>query len=147
LVGLLEGKPFELFAGLEENLTLPKKFKTGHLIAEGKKGNKHYSLKIGEGEDEMVIHDILKVFDNPTFSTWTRQISLSLRHGVPIQYWCEQIVKSEDFTSFLRIITRILKKYIPEKSNSGQVCSHCGGKTEYIQGCLTCLDCGKSLCS
>jgi ribonucleoside-diphosphate reductase alpha chain len=145
LVGCMCGKPFEVFAGLEENIALPKKHKTGRIVATGKKGSRRYNLHVGEGEDEIVIRDIPKSFDNPGFGTWTRTISLSLRHGVPVQYLCEQLVKTEEFTSFLRMVARILKKYIAEGASAGEACD-CGGKLTYVSGCQTCLSCGKSKC-
>lgn len=145
LVGKMCGKPFEVFAGLEESIALPKKHKSGRIVAAGKKGNKKYNLHVGEGEDEIVVRDIPKTFDNPGFGTWTRTISLSLRHGIPVQYLCEQLAKTEEFSSFLRMIARILKKYIAEGASAGEACE-CGGQLTYVSGCQTCLTCGKSKC-
>jgi ribonucleoside-diphosphate reductase alpha chain len=146
LVGLLESRPFEIFAGLEENLIIPRRYKNGEIVKSGRGSGKHYDLHAGSDDDEIVVKDIPKVFDNKDWSTWTRQVSLCLRHGVPIQYLCEQIAKSEDFSSFLRVITRILKKYIQDDTTSGDKCD-CGGKMVYVQGCCTCTQCGRSACS
>ena len=44
--------------------------------------------------------DIVKVFDNPNNSAFTRLISLSLRHGANIQYAVEQMPESDDYESY-----------------------------------------------
>lgn len=145
MVGKLCDQPFEVWAGLEDDVQLPRKHKTGTIVRSGKKGAKKYSLRVGSGDDELVISDIQQAFNNPGFCTWTRVVSLQLRHGVPIQYLCEQLCKSEEFSSFLRVIARILKKYVDDGAKAGVACS-CGGEMSYVQGCLTCLVCGKSHC-
>jgi ribonucleoside-diphosphate reductase alpha chain len=154
LVGLLDGKPYELFAGLSDKLEVPKRFEHGKLIKNGKNKNglSTYNLTIDLGEDEpLVVKDVATMFDNATYSTFTRLISLSLRHGTPVQYMCEQMSKStdEDMQSFAKVVSRVLKKYIPDGSMpaSEKACLSCGSTSiAYQQGCVTCLSCGSSKC-
>ena len=62
----------------------------------------------------MLIKDIANVFENANFGAFTRTISLALRHGTPIQYVVEQLLKDKhsDVTSFATVIARVLKNYI-----------------------------------
>lgn len=152
-VGLLNGRPYEIFGGLSKFVDIPNKLKTGKIV-KGKKidGVAVYNLILGEGEDEMIIKDIVSVFENTTNGAFTRAISLALRHGVPIQYLCEQLLKDKhsDMTSFTKVISRVLKSYIKDgtKVSSQQKCESCGeeGTLIYKEGCLTCT-CGYSKCS
>jgi ribonucleoside-diphosphate reductase alpha chain len=133
LVGLLDGKPYEVFAGLSELVEAPKKSKKGRLIKNGKRdGVATYNLIIPVGDDdELAFKDVVTLFDNPLYGILTRMISLSLRHGTPVQYVCEQLKKDKrtDITSFSSVIARVLGKgYIPDgtKAAADKKCSGCG---------------------
>ena len=151
-VGLLNGKPYEIFGGLSKYIDNLAKYKSGKIV-KGKKvdGVSVYNLIIGEGEDEIVIKDIASVFENTINGAFTRMISLSLRHGTPIQYMCEQLSKDKhsDMTSFSRVMSRVLKSYIKDGTKPiGKKCENCGekGKLIYSQGCLSCSSCLHQKC-
>lgn len=155
IVGLLNDKPYEIFAGLSEHVEVPKKVKEGTLIKNGKvAGLATYNLKIPFGDDdEMVFKNIVNLFDSPLYGAFTRTISLALRHGVPVQYLVEQLRKDKhsDMTSFSAVIARVLSKhYIPDGTNATtfeKSCSSCGSNLlSYQQGCVTCMNCGSSKC-
>lgn len=153
LVGLLNGKPYEVFGGLSSLVEVSKKIKHGILVKNGKKdGITSYNLKITVGEDDFVFKDIVQLFDNPTQGALTRMLSLLLRHNVPVQYIVEQLQKDKysDMTSFARVIARVLKAYIPDgvKSTSEKKCDVCGaeGTLIYQEGCVKCSACGNSRC-
>ena len=150
LVGLLEGKPYELFGGLSKFIEIPKKYKTGTLIKNGKKdGITTYNLLCGEGDDQFMVKDIVSVFENTTHGSFTRLISLSLRHGTPVNFMVDQLMKDQhsDITSFSKVISRVLKTYIAEGVVSTVHCGECkSSKVIFEQGCSKCLDCGYSKC-
>ncbi len=146
LVGLLNGQPYEVFAGLSEQVEVPRKAKKGTLIKNGKKdGVTTYNLRIPVGDDDaLVIKDVVSMFDNPLYGAFTRAVSLILRHGVPVQFLIEQLRKDKhsDITSFSAVVARVLKGYIPDgtASSSEKKCPGCGGATlVYQQGCVGCL--------
>lgn len=154
LVGLLEGKPYEIFCGLSQHVEVPKKAKTGTLIKNGKKdGVATYNLQIPIGDDDhLLFKDVVELFANPNHGAMTRTLSLALRHGVPVQYVVEQLQKDKHsgLQSFSRAVSRVLKTYIPDgtKSQSDKVCGSCGLEgIVYKEGCATCVSCGWSKCS
>lgn len=155
LIGLFNGRPYEVFAGLQENVEVPKKAKTGVLIKNGKKdGVATYNLRIPVGDDdEMTIKDIVSQFSNPTHGALTRTLSLTLRHGTPVQYVVEQLRKDKhsELFSFSNVLARTFSKnYIPDgtKVTVEKTCSECGSvNLKYQQGCSTCADCGASKCA
>ena len=153
LVGKLAGKPYEIFCGLSQHVEVPKKAKIGTLIKNGKRdGVATYNLRIPLGDDdELVFKDVVELFANPTNGAFTRSLSLSLRHGIPVQYMVEQLQKDKnsDMQSFSRVLARVLKEYIPDgtKSNSDKKCDSCGAEgLIYKEGCVSCVNCGASKC-
>ena len=153
LIGLMGGKPYEVIGGLSEYVEIPKKYTAGKIRRRSRKSiNSKYDLIVGTNGDEFIIKDVVKVFDNPNHSAFTRTISLALRHGVPVQYMCEQLQKDKDMDmfSFSKSIARCLKKYIEDgtKASNGVFDSACCDNPNivYQEGCATCLNCGMAKC-
>lgn len=153
LVGMRDGKPYEVFCGMAEQIEVPKKTKSGILIKNGKKaGVVTYNLEVPIGEDdEIIFRDVVNLFANPTQGAFTRTLSLALRHEIPIQFIVEQIQKekSDDMFSFSKCLARVLKTYIPDGTKTAiKSCDHCGSSAlAYLEGCVTCKSCGSSKCS
>jgi ribonucleotide reductase alpha subunit len=153
IVGLFEDKPYEIFGGLSKYVEIPRKVKNGRLKKNGKKdGVATYNLEFGDDDDPSIIKDIVDTFDNPTAGAFTRTLSLSLRHGIPVQYIVEQLQKDKhsDITSFSRVIARVLKDYIPNgtiSNGSLRDCPECHAKLVYVGGCVNCSSCSWTLCS
>ena len=153
LVGLLDGVPYEVIGGEADQIELPKKYKNGMLKKRSfKTKNSKYDLAIGESDEALVIKDVVSVFDNPNHAGYTRVISTSLRHGVPVQFLVEQMLKDReaDLFSFSKVIARCLKNYIKDGTmSSDKTCEVCGAEDSlvYQEGCVTCSACGQSKCS
>lgn len=152
-IGLLNGKPYEVFGGLSKYVDIPNKQKTGKIAKNGKvDGLTTYNLIIGEGDDEMLIKNIANVFENANFGAFTRTISLALRHGTPVQYVVEQLLKDKysEITSFSKVAARVLKSYIQDgtKTTMERKCPQCEKENSfaYQEKCLTCMGCGWSRC-
>ena len=153
LVGLLEGRPYEVLGGLSNLIEIPKSFTKGELTkVKYKTKNNQYNLRVGNNGDAMVVRDVVKVFDNPNNSAFTRMISLSLRHGAKPSFLVEQLQKDKDsdMFSFARCVARILKNYIQNGEKVGSVVleQQCCESAElvYQDGCVVCASCGFSKC-
>ena len=140
-VGLLNGAPYEMFAGHMNGLNFKFKEKRG-IIEKVKRGV--YKLVIG---DDIEIEDFSQQF-TPFEKAIFRLVSTNLRHGVPIQFTVEQLQKaSDDITSVSAAAARVLKKYIKDgEIITGTTCPQCGNKTlSYHGGCVSC-SCGWEKC-
>jgi ribonucleoside-diphosphate reductase alpha chain len=154
-VGLLNGKPYEIFGGLSKFVDIPNKYKAGKILKNGKnsEGLTTYNLSVGESDDDqMTIKDIANIFENKTYEAFTRIVSLNLRHGTPIQYIVEQLTKDKfaEITSFSKVVARVLKSYIKDGSQATQKkCPACELENTliYQEGCLSCSSCKWSKCS
>lgn len=138
IVGLLEGKPYEVFATRyftsKKNMDITK-VKSGL-----------YNLTI---DDEVYAEDVTSEMSGEE-QAFTRIVSTSLRHGADIKFIVEQLNKTEsDLTSFSKAIARVLKKYIPDGTSSTEKLEGCERNDcnlIYEEGCVTCKSCGKSRC-
>ena len=152
MVGLLDGRPYEVMGGLQKYIEIPRKYRKGVIIKYAYKSkNSRYDLQIGKNGDGFLIKDIQSVFDNPNHAGYTRTISLALRHGAPIQYIVEQLLKDRemDMFSFSKVIARVLKTYIKDGTVPGKTtCENCSAEDSlrYQEGCVSCAACGSAKC-
>jgi len=150
LVGLLDNRPYEVMGGLASLIEIPKRHKVGTLTKRSRKTMPSiYDLRFGEGDDETRIRDVVRVFDNPNHSAFTRVISLTLRHGARINFLVEQLQKDKDsdMFSFSRCIARVLKNYIKDGTEAPNYCPECESHgLIYVEGCETCKNCGFAKC-
>lgn len=152
-VGLLDGRPYEIFAGLSKYVELPKKYTTGFIVKRSyKTKNSEYDLVISTGtDDQLKVKSIVETFENANHGVLGRLISLSLRHGTKPAYLSEQLLKDTDFdfTTYSKCMGRVLKKYIinGERPETGATCPECEGEVVYQEGCKQCLSCGWGKCS
>lgn len=150
LVGLMNGKPYEVIGGANKLIDLNKADKKGKIIkTKLNKTQTRYDLAVA-GHN---IKDVVSMFDNANHSAFTRILSLSLRHGAKINYIVEQLQKEQDsdMFSFAKCIARVLKNYIEDgtKASGKNTCGGCGtANLIYQDGCVSCGEnCGWSKCS
>jgi len=149
LIGLMDGKPYEIIGGTNKIVDLPKTAKKGKIVKNViSKSKARYDLVV----DDLVIKDIVNVFDNANYSAFTRLLSLSLRHGAKMNYVVEQLQKDEtsDMFSFARCIARVLKQYVVDgtKATGQKTCPDCNSTSLiYQDGCISCSDCSWTKCS
>ena len=136
-VGLMEGKPYEVFAFTHVNTSGRK---AGSII---KYSKGRYDLSI---KDDGYYENITSRCSDEE-NLLTRMISTSLRHGADMRFIVEQLNKSEgDITSFGKAISRVLKRYIPDGIKANSLCPDCGSVLVYEGGCYICKECGNSRC-
>lgn len=138
IVGLFNENPYEVF--VMENPTSEENLK-GKLV-KIKKG--HYSFI----SDKYTIENLQLSAEHQDERLLTRWVSLLLRHGANPKFVIEQVEKSEvAITNFVKVISRILKKYIPDGEKSTVSCKSCGSSDVIFQeGCMSCRNCGNSKC-
>ena len=153
-VGLMDGRPYEIFTGkLEEDaLYIPRKITKGNIIkvreADGKKRyDFQYTDRYGYTN---TVGGISRLFDEE-FWNYAKLISGVLRHGMPIDNVVSLIeslhLNSETINTWKNGVERALKQYIVDGTKSKEKCPSCGQETlVYQNGCLTCVSCGYSKC-
>ena len=155
-VGLLNGRPYEIFTGLaddDEGIMLPKNVSKGTIIKSyDEDGNKHYDFQFKNKRGYKMTIEGLDGKFNPEYWNYAKLISGVLRYGMPI----DQVIKlvqgmelnSESINTWKNGVERALKKYLPSGMEAkGQKCPNCGLETLiYQEGCLICTNCGASKC-
>lgn len=155
-VGLLDGRPYEIFTGLqddEEGIVLPKSVTSGRIIKSyDEDGTKHYDFQFENKRGyKMTIEGLSEKF-NKEYWNYAKLISGVLRWRMPI----EQVIKlvsslqldSESINTWKNGVERALKKYVQDGTEAkGVKCPNCGHETlVYQEGCLICKTCGSSRC-
>lgn len=155
-VGLLDGHPYEIFTGLQdddEGIILPKNVTSGHIIKKvDKDGSKRYDFQFQNKRGYKVTIEGLSEKFNKEYWNYAKLISGVLRYRMPI----EQVIKlvgslqldSESINTWKNGVERALKKYITDGTEAkGKKCPNCGNETlVYQEGCLICTTCGASRC-
>ena len=135
LVGLLEGKPYEVFA--IPHVTNEDEAQI-HRIKRGK-----YNLVKEDGT--IILEDFTSSMSSEE-EVITRLTSTSFRHGTDPSFITEQLRKSYgDITSFSQSLARVISKYVPEEE-TGEACPNCSTKLTMTEGCISCKSCGFSKC-
>ncbi len=155
-VGLLNGRPYEIFTGLaddEEGIMLPKNVSKGSIIKSyDDDGKKHYDFQFKNKRGYKMTIEGLDGKFNPEFWNYAKLISGVLRYGMPIDQVLKLVqgmdLKDESINTWKNGVERALKKYLPNGSTvKGQTCPNCGLETlVYQEGCLICTNCGASRC-
>lgn len=156
-VGLLNGKPYEIFTGLaddEDGLLIPKSVQNGKIIrnVDEALGRSRYDFQYSNRRGYKTTIEGLSYKFDPEYWNYAKLISGVLRYGMPI----DQVIKlvsglqlgSGSINNWKNGVERALKKYVPDGTEAkGAVCPNCGQKTlKYQEGCLICTNCGTSKC-
>ena len=155
-VGLLDGYPYEIFTGLqddEEGIVLPKTVTKGKIIKQvNEDGTKRYDFQFENKRGYKTTVEGLSEKFNPEYWNYAKLISGVLRYRMPIDHVIKLVsslqLKSESINTWKVGVERALKKYIVDGTEAkGQKCPNCGSESlVYQEGCLICKNCGSSRC-
>lgn len=155
-VGLLDGYPYEIFTGLQdddEGIMLPKSVVKGKIIKQvNEDGTKRYDFQFENKRGYKTTVEGLNEKFNPEYWNYAKLISGVLRYRMPIDHVIKLVgqlqLDDESINTWKNGVERALKKYVSNGTKAkGQKCPNCGGETlVYQEGCLICTNCGASRC-
>ena len=155
-VGLLNGYPYEIFTGLQdddEGIALPKSVTKGKIIKNvGPDGRSRYDFQFENKRGYKTTVEGLSEKFNPEYWNYAKLISGVLRYRMPIDHVIKLVgslqLKSESINTWKIGVERALKKYITDGTEAtGVKCPSCGQEAlVYQEGCLICKSCGASRC-
>ena len=164
-IGLMDGKPYEIFTGLAEKLNIPEyitkaeiiKTKINKMVEDDETGEmvekkvSRYDIRYVDNNGEKITIEGLSNVFNPIYHNYSKLISGLLRHGMGVQYIISTIkslnFKDDNINTWKNGVIRSLKVYMEDGEIKGESCPSCGGKIQRINGCKSCMNCGWSACS
>ena len=155
VVGMLHGKPYEIFTGCaEDSFLIPPYVEHGWVIKnKTDDGKSRYDFRYEDKEGYKITFEGLSRSFNKEYWNLAKLISGVLRHGMPIKSVVEVVsnlhLNDKSLNTWKNGVIRALSKYIPNgtQAKSGS-CPECGTEAlEYQEGCLTCKNCGFTKCS
>lgn len=154
-LGIIENRPYEIFTGLEDAISIPKYIESGEIIKEKgaeKDGHSRYDFYYIDNDGYKQNFKGLSRAFNKVYWNTGKAISAVLRHGMPLPN-VMSFVDGLDFgddnaiTSWKAGVKRIIKKYIKDGTKiEGKKCPECGSEIVFKEGCESCIVCSYSKC-
>ena len=121
LVGLLDGYPYEIFTGLqddEEGILLPKTVTKGKILKQvNPDGTKRYDFQFENKRGYKTTVEGLSEKFNPEYWNYAKLISGVLRYRMPIEHVIKLVaslsLSDESINTWKTGVERALKKYVP----------------------------------
>jgi ribonucleoside-diphosphate reductase alpha chain len=156
VVGLYDGKPYEIFTGKANGaFELPKWVTKGWVVKrrDEKRGKNRYDLEYADADEyHVTVQGLSRTFD-PEFWNYAILISGMLRQGMPVPQVVDVVANLNLLDATLNTwkngVVRCLQRYIADGTTaSGRKCADCGDAEGlyYEEGCLKCRSCGSSKC-
>lgn len=146
IVGLMNDKPYEVFI-IDTDKKIPE---SGFIERVRKQGGASKKYVLYDETDAIIIDNLTdSEVSNDEIKAITRLVSSNLRHGVAMDFVCEQLNKcGNSISSYPKMLGRVLKKYkfMNTKKDSDTICPNCNEILVKNAGCLECLSCGWGKC-
>jgi len=155
VVGMLNGKPYEIFTGCaEDSFLIPTYINEGLVIKNrAEDGKSRYDFQYQDKDGYKITFEGLSRSFNEEYWNLAKLISGVLRHGMPIRSVVEVVsnlhLDDESLNTWKNGVIRALSQFIPDGTKAKDSgCPQCQQQTlEYQEGCLTCKNCGYTKCS
>ena len=126
LVGLLDGYPYEIFTGLQdddEGIVLPKSVTKGKIIKQANSdGTKRYDFQFTNTRGYKITVEGLSEKFNPEYWNYAKLISGVLRYRMPIENVIKLVsslqLNDESINTWKNGVERALKKYLPGNADN-----------------------------
>lgn len=119
-VGLLDGRPYEIFTGLmddDEGIMIPKSVCRGRIIKIITPAGKRYDFQFQNKRGYKITVEGLNEKFNQEFWNYAKLISGMLRYRMPIEHVVKLVgslsLEGETINTWKAGVVRALKKYIP----------------------------------
>ena len=154
VVGILKGKPYEIFTGkAEDSFAIPTWVEKGWVMKhkDDDKQNRYDFQYLDKEGYRVTIEGLSRSFKKE-FWNYAKLISSVLRHGMPLTSAVNLVttlnLDNDNINTWINGVARALKKYIPDGTKADKKCPSCGDADGliYQEGCLTCKSCGHSKC-
>ncbi|MCB2222328.1 MAG: adenosylcobalamin-dependent ribonucleoside-diphosphate reductase [Bacteroidetes bacterium] len=154
VVGLMDGKPYEIFTGKSDEFYLPPWLNEGWVVkTKDQYGRSRYDFEFDDKDGYRILVPALSRSFNKEFWNYAKLISGILRHGMPLPYAINLVENltfdNESINTWKNGVVRALKKFIPDGTvDKKSVCPECNTEESlmYKEGCLVCKECGYSKC-
>ncbi len=154
VLGLLKGRPYEIFTGKADGFFVPSWVEKGWIIKnKSEKGRNRYDFQFEDKDGYKITMEGLSRSFDKEYWNYAKLISGILRHGMPLPFVVNLVntleLKSDTINTWRNGVSRALKKYIPDGTKAaGNACPKCHSSDSliYQEGCLVCKNCGESKC-
>ncbi len=154
VVGILNGRPYEIFTGVAEDFWIPTWVQKGWIVKTRPDGvGSRYDFQFEDRQGYKITIEGLSRSFNKEYWNYAKLISGILRHGMPLPFVVNIISKLhfevDSINTWKNGIERALKKFIPDGTKAAEhACPKCGDQNGlvYQEGCLVCKSCGYSKC-
>lgn len=154
VVGLYNGKPYEIFTGrAEDSFSILSQVKKGKVLKnKGENGKNRYDFQYLDKDGYKVTIEGLSRTFNEEYWNYAKLISGVLRHGMPLKYVVEMIedlyLDGQTLNTWRNGVKRALLQFIPDGTMpTNNICPNCKQTSMiYQESCLSCAECGYSQC-
>lgn len=153
-VGLMDGKPYEIFTGSAENtFKIPVSIDKGWIIKHRTpSGQSRYDFQYLDARGHTINYEGLSRRFDPEYWNLAKLISGVLRHGMPIESVIKLVADlhlgDQSLNTWKNGVARALSKFVVNGTRvNGRTCVECGARAMVFQeGCRVCTACGYTKC-
>jgi len=154
VVGLLNGRPYEIFTGRADDFWIPAWVQKGWIYKTRPDGvSSRYDFQFEDRQGYKITIEGLSRSFTKEYWNYAKLISGILRHGMPLPFVVNIISKLhfevDSINTWKNGVERALKKFIPDGTKAPErVCPKCheANVLIYQEGCPICIKCGYTKC-